>query len=361
MKITESQTMLLPDSEIRDTHKRDFDSAKKLVANYEDINSSDYLDEEDRTLFDRLVAKLKQTIHSTYAGDLVDEYATLLANFTINKIKEIADRKSDSQSKPSTTGFKEFASRRLSLKKDVQVILNNISDKENHDKVFLGEIEGKGKIYIDRVHRMLCDQSKKDDYDGSVINALRKAKEYLVSIKNHILDNELPNNVAEFNTHCQNRNISSSISFLGRLKTITKEDGTVYNPSTGEKAILMLQRELRKNVDAFFLDEPELGMGNSYINNTICPQIIKLAQSNKTIVIATHNANIAVRSLPYTSIFRTHQNGKYNTYVGNPFNNLLVNIDDATDVKGWAQESMLTLEGGKEAFYEREFIYESNN
>ena len=123
----------------------------------------------------------------------------------------------------------------------------------------------------------------------------------------------------------------------------------------------MLQRELRKNVDAFFLDEPELGMGNSYINNTICPQIIKLAQSNKTIVIATHNANIAVRSLPYTSIFRTHQNGKYNTYVGNPFNNLLVNIDDATDVKGWAQESMLTLEGGKEAFYEREFIYESNN
>ena len=361
MKITESQTMLLPDSEIRDTHKRDFDSAKKLVVNYEDINSSDYLDEEDKNQFDRLVSKLKQTIQSTYAGDLVDEYATQLANFTINKIKEIADRKSDSQSKPSTTGFKEFASRRLSLKKDVQIILNNISDKENHDKVFLGEIEGKGKIYIDRVHRMLCDQSKKDDYDGSVINALRKAKEYLVSIKNHILDNELPNNVAEFNTHCQNRNISSSISFLGRLKTITKEDGTVYNPSTGEKAILMLQRELRKNVDAFFLDEPELGMGNSYINNTICPQIIKLAQSNKIIVIATHNANIAVRSLPYTSIFRTHQNGKYNTYVGNPFNNLLVNIDDATDVKGWAQESMLTLEGGKEAFYEREFIYESNN
>ena len=361
MKITETQTMLLPDSEIRDTHKRDFDSVKKLVANYEDINSSDYLGEEDKTQFDRLVSKLKQTIQSTYAGDLIDEYATQLANFTINKIKEIADRKSDSQSKPSTTGFKEFASKRLSLKKDVQIILNNISEKENHDKAFLGEIEGKGRIYIDRVHRMLCDQSTKEEYDGSVINALRKAKEYLMLIKNHILDNELPNDVTHFNTHCQSKNISSSISFLGRLKTITKEDGVVYNPSTGEKAILMLQRELRKDVDAFFLDEPELGMGNSYINNTICPQIIKLAQSNKIIVIATHNANIAVRSLPYTSIFRTHQNGTYNTYVGNPFNNLLVNIDDATDVKSWAQESMLTLEGGKEAFYEREFIYESNN
>lgn len=68
---------------------------------------------------------------------------------------------------------------------------------------------------------------------------------------------------------------------------------------------------------------------------------VLLRKRIKTIVIATHNANIAVRSLPYTSIFRTHQNGKYNTYVGNPFNNLLVNIDDATDVKGWAQESML--------------------
>lgn len=361
MKITESQTSLPPDSAVRDTHKSDYDSAKKIVTTYDGIHSSDYLEEEDKTHLDRLIEKLIHRIRSSYSDDLIDEYSTKLTNYTIDKIKEIADRKSDSLSKPSTTGFKEFASRRLSLKKDVLKILNNISDKENHERIYLGEIEGKGKIYIDKVYRMLCNRSSKEEYDGSVINALKKSKEYLQKIKEQILDYELPNYISTFNAHCQQNNITSTTNYLGRFKRIIKEDGIVYTPSTGEKAILMLQRELGKDVDAFFLDEPELGMGNSYINNTICPQIIKLAQSNKTVVIATHNANIAVRSLPYTSIFRTHQNGVYNTYVGNPFNNSLVNINDPTDVKGWAQESMLTLEGGKEAFYEREFIYESNN
>ena len=148
---------------------------------------------------------------------------------------------------------------------------------------------------------------------------------------------------------------------MGRFKRIVSEDGNEYSPSSGEKGILMLQKELNSGADAIFLDEPELGMGNSYINNTICPQIMKLAQSNKVIVIATHNANIAVRCLPYTSIFRTHQNGNYSTYIGNPFNDLLVNIEDDSDIKSWSQESMITLEGGKEAFYERKYIYESND
>ena len=102
-------------------------------------------------------------------------------------------------------------------------------------------------------------------------------------------------------------------------------------------------------------------MGNSYVNNIICPQIEKLAKRHKIVVIATHNANIAVRSLPYTSIFRTHENGIYKTYVGNPFKYKLINIDDPEDIKSWSYESLHTLEGGKEAFYERKFIYESNN
>lgn len=63
----------------------------------------------------------------------------------------------------------------------------------------------------------------------------------------------------------------------------------------------------------------------------------------------------------YTSIFRVHQNGVYTTYVGNPFNDLLVNIEDEQDIRSWTTESMHTLEGGKEAFYERKSIYESKS
>ena len=102
-------------------------------------------------------------------------------------------------------------------------------------------------------------------------------------------------------------------------------------------------------------------MGGSFIDANIRPLIIALAKQRKYVVVATHNANIAVRTLPYTSIFRTHENGKYYTYIGNPFNDVLVNTEDKNDVRSWTEESMHTLEGGNIAFYERRDIYESKN
>ena len=118
---------------------------------------------------------------------------------------------------------------------------------------------------------------------------------------------------------------------------------------------------MQRDADAYFIDEPELGMGGSYIDANIRPLIVNLAKQRKYVVVATHNANIAVRTLPYTSIFRTHENGKYLTYIGNPFNDTLVNTEDSNDLRSWAEESLHTLEGGHEAFYERKDIYESKN
>lgn len=69
-----------------------------------------------------------------------------------------------------------------------------------------------------------------------------------------------------------------------------------------EKGILLLQRVLSKDADAYFLDEPELGMGNTYIDSNIRPMISGLGKQRKIVVVATHNANIAVRTLPYMSI-----------------------------------------------------------
>ena len=66
-------------------------------------------------------------------------------------------------------------------------------------------------------------------------------------------------------------------------------------------------------------------------------------------------------TLPYTSIYRTHSNGIYTTYIGNPFSDRLVNINDENDVLNWAEESLKSLEGSRDAFYERKDIYESNN
>lgn len=204
---------------------------------------------------------LSRSIRNYYISDKTDIIATRLTNFTINTIKNIADRKSDSVSKPSTTGFKEFAMNRVRLKRFVSKIIQNISDKESHVEDYLGEIDGKGKIYISQVHRMLCDSSKTNEFQLG-IKALREAKKLLDDILHKLTSSELLNTVDGFKKHCDQHKINSTECFLGRLKRIVTEDGNEYSPSNGEMGILMLQRELNSGADAIFLDEPELGMGN---------------------------------------------------------------------------------------------------
>ena len=150
-------------------------------------------------------------------------------------------------------------------------------------------------------------------------------------------------------------------AFIGLEKYVTRaEDGKRYSPSDGEKGILVIERTLNQEADVYLLDEPELGMGNLYIDSVIRPKLMELALSRKTVVVATHNANIAVRTLPYLSIYRRHMQGdEYRTYLGNPFLNELTNIDDQNDRISWSETSITTLEGGFEAFYDRQRIYEA--
>jgi len=130
-----------------------------------------------------------------------------------------------------------------------------------------------------------------------------------------------------------------------------------YEPSTGEGSMLNLHAELAEEKDVYILDEPDKSLGNEYINDVIIPLINDKARQGKSVFIATHDANIAVRTLPYNSIYRRHDRSGYSTYVGNPFSNNLVNILNPPDILDWKKISMKTLEGGEAAFGERGKIY----
>ena len=119
----------------------------------------------------------------------------------------------------------------------------------------------------------------------------------------------------------------------------------------------MLQKELGTDKDVYILDEPEKSLGNEYISEVIVPLLGERARAGKRIFISTHDANIAVRTLPYCSIYRCHGQNGYSTYMGNPFTNNLVNIAKPDDLRDWKVVSMRTLEGGEEAFGERGRIY----
>ena len=133
--------------------------------------------------------------------------------------------------------------------------------------------------------------------------------------------------------------------------------GEVYTPSTGERSMLSLHAELAENKDVYILDEPERSLGNEYINDVIIPLINDKAKQGKKVFISTHDANIAVRTLPYNSIYRCHGKDGYSTYVGNPFSNSLICHQNPNNRLDWKKTSMKTLEGGETAFGERGRIY----
>lgn len=359
MKITESTIMGFVKSPQFYQHTSDYQSIKNILKQIKKISLENYLREDQKT-FSELLARLYEAIRATFKEDIIEQQSCQLTDYSIEKIKNIADKNSDTVSKPSSTGFREFAIGRLKLKQSLSHIFKCLTVSEFNEQEYLGELEEKGKLYINKRYRMLCDESRTAEFREGIMS-LRDLKESLVKIREEIFDENVSILLASLSEKLKGLNISSISAFLGLSKQIVLNSGEEYKPSNGERGILLLQRVLNKDADAYFLDEPELGMGNSYIDTNIRPLISNLARRHKIVVVATHNANIAVRTLPYMSIFRVHENGQYTTYVGNPFNDCLVNIADDSDLKSWTEESLHTLEGGQEAFYERKSIYESKN
>lgn len=360
MKITEAVNLGEPNLPKLQSHTQDHINMNCALRATAKIDFSQYLSTEDTEILTKLIERLRRSIEKDLKYDIIEKYAYQLADYSIKRIKAHADRNSDTVSKPSSTGFQEFARGRLKLKGIIETILQNLEANEFNDKEYLGELEGKGKIYINKRYRMLCSSSKTTEFSGGITN-LREIVTLLKEVQKNIFKTDLSSTLARLIEKCSEMKISSLKPFLGLSKQIVLESGDEYKPSNGERGILLLQQKLGKEADAYFLDEPELGMGNSYIDQNIRPIVTSLAKRHKVVVIATHNANLAVRTLPYMSIFRVHQNGEYTTYIGNPFNDMLVNIADKEDTCSWTLESMHTLEGGKEAFYERKNIYESHN
>ena len=361
MKITEAVHDSFHRSADFSMHKADADSIRKIESLIQKINLDSYMAIEEVQILSQLLDKLQLTITGLRENDLVNQYASQLTNWSIDTIKALADKSSDTVSRPSTAGLIGFVDNRIDLLRVVHKILKNLSVNEYNERVKIGSLDGKGDIFINYKYRMVCPEERRDNFPGQKITVLREIKEKLIYLKDHIFDVDIATQVAEIVTLCAENNINSVRPFLGRSKQIITADGQEYTPSNGEKGILLLEHTLHGDADAYFLDEPELGMGNSYIDTDIRPLISALAKRRKYVVVATHNANIAVRTLPYMSIFRTHENGVYKTYIGNPFDDRLRNINDISEEKSWTEESMHSLEGGREAFYERKDIYESRS
>lgn len=324
---------------------------------FKKIDIDQYLNEQDSLILIQLLNKLCEKINNVKIQKWNTDRSIKLTNWSIDRIKAIADKCSDTISKPSSTGFYDFAMGRFKLFENVDEIYNTFSTDDKIEKEYLGNLEEKGDIYIQTRYRMLEKQSRTIEFKQG-ISSLKNCKSTIDKIQKNILEENISEIISNFQEF-YDEGIKDIGAFIGVSKETALESGETYKPSNGERGILLMQKLLDSESDVYILDEPELGMGNSYITSNIIPKLTDLAKRRKTVIIATHNANIAVGTLPYVSILRTHENGVYKTYVGNPFYDELRNIEDKMDTKNWTQESMHTLEGGTVAFYDRKDIYES--
>ena len=360
MKITQALSLLhKPGGDVQ-KHKDDKKTIDEVLEKVSSISLEDYLPENDVGDFRAILSELKEAIYRKRIDDLIEEQSVRLVNYSIEKIKTIADKNTNSVSKPSTVGFADFVRNRLNLHRCIKSIIHNLNVPEVNEANIIGVIAEKGDMNLNTKYRMLCEASRADEFKIG-IRKLKEIVELIVHLEEHVFDVDIAEQIQELNKLLSESSIKDISPFVGCSRQVVDANGEVYNPSTGEKRVLLLQRALSRDADAYFLDEPELGMGNSYVDSIIRPKIVDLAKSHKYVIVATHNANIAVRTLPYTSVYRTHSNGVYQTYIGNPFSDRLVNINNKDDVLNWAEESLKVLEGSRDAFYERKGIYESNN
>lgn len=341
----------------------DLESVQSSRESIGEIETTDYLDDSDSNSLENLLEKLESSVNQKERSTDIEDRAVKLVNLTLNRFREYTAAKTGSATRPQDSGFGKFAKNRLALKDAMHAITSNLVFKEVKKYTSLGDIGDKGKIEIEARHRILNDhQDTKSDHKefNNNITKLRDVKDKLSRVNSLTLSASLDDKLVELKDKLIEHDIKSVDDFVGTYKQTVDKERMPYTPSTGERSIIFIQRTLNnQEATVFLLDEPELSMANSYIDDIIRPRIIELGQQKKTVIMATHNANLAVRTLPYTTIYRSHGEHGYSTYAGNPFTNQLVNIIDSSDTRDWKETSMKILEGGKEAFYDREGIYES--
>jgi hypothetical protein len=326
-RLSEAQDLPVPSSTDYERAKEDSRIIEEFLPQYSERKLCSYLSADDAEELEKLLRALSAGALKKKTELYIDTESARMTNTALEAIKFLIDRKSDTLSKPGKCGLYSFVLKRIKLLSLVNSVLENLSPKTIEQSDYLGKLEDKGTLELVSQWRYLTQDkgSKAAEYSdsGAKISDLKKWRKALETIQEKAFDEGLPDAIAEFASIVEESGIASLDKFIGTDKFVRiKGKTTRYSPSDGEKGILLLERQLNTDADVYLLDEPENGMSNLYIDTVIRPILTNLARSRKTVIIATHNANLAVRTLPYQSIYREHVEGDtYRTYLGNPFSN----------------------------------------
>lgn len=332
----------------------DFKNYFSANAKLKEIIGDDLLNELD-SIINRILEKINLESGKRYV-----DYKTInLFNQLIQVFVDDISRKTGQAAKPTKTGFYEYASNRIAIEKAVKKVRDNIAKSIAPIIVEVGDLGEKGKLFCQtnlKIQNGTISDSEYKHIQSKTKNPQRFVASQIETISKHIYENTLFEKIDEL----KKIEGSETVNSIGDLLLFNRHftlNGNPYTPSNGESSMVMLHNELMKDKEIYLIDEPEKSLGNDYISEVIVPLIKERAKSGKKVIIATHDANIAVRTLPYNSIYREHDINGYYTYSGNPFSNSLICNTSVKPNLDWKLVSMKTLEGGQSAFGERGKIY----
>lgn len=348
--------------------KSEFDEVNKVAGKIleflnfltEDSSVKKELTEDEHKQVTQILSELLERLRKREWASFSGWKEICFLNSAINVFRREVARKTGSRAKPTTTGFQDYAKNRIKVEVNAANIVKSVDTKIPMCKELVGSLgSNKGELEF-RTEFEFQTGNVTDSSLSNLTNAKKGTKKRFITCVRKILNcafaDDLFQHISKLN-EIEDVEEIKSVNELLLFKRYFALDGVQYSPSSGEASMVMLQKELGTDKEVYILDEPERSLGNEYINDVIVPLIKERARAGKKVFISTHDANIAVRTLPYSSIYRCYGQGGYRTYIGNPFSNNLVNPDDVSDQLDWKKVSMRTLEGGEEAFGERGKIY----
>lgn len=326
----------------------------------ENLSVNKELNPEEQSQVTGILSELLNRLGKREWATFSDWKEIYFLNSAIKTFRSEVERKTGSAAKPTTTGFCAYAMNRIKIEVNAAEIVKCVDTEIPMLKESVGSLgSNKGELEF-RTEFKFQSGYVTDSSLSSLSGAKKGAKKQFINcvrkILEHVYADDLFQHISDLNEIEDVETIKTVLELL-LFKRYFALDGLQYTPSSGEASMVMLQKELGTDKEVYILDEPERSLGNEYISDVIVPLIKERAKSGKKVFISTHDANIAVRTLPYSSIYRCHGRSGYCTYIGNPFSNNLVKLENEEDRLDWKKISMKTLEGGEEAFGERGKIY----
>lgn len=339
----------------------EYKKVTNFLNEYKNLNAKELLTTEENETMLNLLTKLSTASYEDALNEWYNQKAEYLVDDFATKIPIYVSENIGEPTPPAETGFASFAKNRLKIRKNAEKILKELNEDVNNTDEYIGNLGSKGKVYLSTNYSFI-NSSNKSTIDHNTLNHnkgdLQPFVANLENIKSSYASHNIPKIIQEIKV-LYDKGIKSMADFISIKKDFTI-NSVSYKPSKGEKSILALQHELlsQKEKNVFLVDEPDLSLGSTYINEVIVPLFKDLSRAQKILVVATHDANVAVRTRPLNSILKITDNNCYKTYIGNMFTDKLVNIENEEDILSWKEQSIKYLEGGIEAFSERGDLYE---